>query len=300
MKLLALLLLLSSHSWADSCPDKPVGFGFSSLEELNNSLKNSYSVVEHCQQHKNLFQDFKNQKSDANDMANAIEKSRLIILGEEHLTPSQRNLGQLFSEIKMKNNRINCLFLEFHPNNKAVKALIEGGRPDSYIYLQHFELVTSARSANVKIFAVDGRDPNRKTDSDMSIKESNQAIFKNIKKLFDSNECDSGVLLIGKAHVEHPQIQIDPKDSIKTFFSESNYSTTAINLVYTGKNVYRDNIDQQWNWSICKDDLFTPLKTQISIGRKRLNEVSGMVVFPVKTFDYYLFLPEVEEKRLYP
>lgn len=40
-------------------------------------------------------------------------------------------------------------------------------------------------------------------------------------------------MIVGKAHIEHPQIQIDIKDSLKTFFNNSQISTVAINLIYT-------------------------------------------------------------------
>lgn len=305
IKKLLISILLSSSAYAEPCTNKPsVGFGFATLDQMRSQINKSYSVKEHCKEHREIFSRLENQKSDVQEMNAAVGNSKLIILGEEHNTPSQRDYGKVFADLKKQNSKIDCLFLEWNPNDPEAQKLIKGERPNSYNYFGHYELVASARASQTKIFAVDNRDKTTKydpKDTGNYVRESNVGIYKNVKQLFDSGACNAGILLIGKAHVEHPQIQIDPKDSIKTFFEADDIPTTAINFIYSGKNVYADNIDQQWNWNICPDDaLFAPLKTQVIIGKDRLNKTEGMVIYPVKTFDYYMFLPEVESKRLYP
>jgi len=106
-------------------------------------------------------------------------------------------------------------------------------------------------------------------------------------------------MVVGKAHIEHSQIQIDPKNSLKTFFKNAQIPTIAINLVYTGKNVYADNYDQQWKWNICNENPPLPLDALGAVKRDRLNSHGSLVVIPIITYDYFLFLPEVEKKRLY-
>lgn len=298
-----IFILFSLQAGASDCPERSVGFGFASLDAMRNSINKSYDVNQHCQKHKKILGDFKNQKSDVALMAKSVARSKLVILGEEHHTPAQRDYGLVFEELKGMNPKVDCLFLEWSPRDEGAKRLIEGQRPESYMYLQHYEIVSAALKAKTKIFAVDGRDQSKKTnprDLATYVRDSNEAIFKNIQNLFDSGTCAAGVLVIGKAHVEHPQIQIDPKDSIKSFFERSEIPVVAINFVYTGKNEYANNIDQQWQWNVCTDEPVASLKAQIVISKDRLNKSDAIVITPVSSFDYYLFMPEVDQKRMYP
>lgn len=288
---------------ASDCPDRPVGFGFASLEEIRNSLNKSYDVKLHCERHKEALTGLAKQETDAKLMDKSVVDSQVIILGEEHTTPSQRDYGQVFNNLKKNNSRINCLFLEWNPSDVEAQKMIQGQKPESYMYLQHFEIVAAALKSQTKVFAVDGRDQSKKYEpGDLAnyVRNSNAAIFGNIKKLVDSGTCAAGVLLVGKAHVEHPQLVIDPKDSLKTFFEKNGTPVVAINLVYTGKNEYADNVDQQWQWNICPDDPVTALKSQIVVSRDRLNKTDAIAIDRVRSYDYFLFMPEVEQKRLYP
>lgn len=303
--LLLVSILLSSSVYAEPCSDKPsVGFGFATLEQMRNQINKSYIIKEHCKKNKEIFSQLEGQKSQTQEMSKAIGNSKLVILGEEHNSPAQRDYGKIFDDLKKQNSKIDCLFLEWNPNDLEAQKLINGERPNSYNYFGHYELVASARASQVKIFAVDNREKTTKydpKDSQNYIRQSNLGIYKNIKKLFDSGTCNKGVLLIGKAHIEHPQIQIDPKDSVKTFFEADGITTTAINFIYSGKNVYSDNFDQQWAWNICPDDgISSPLKARVAIAKDQLNKTEGMAIYPVISFDYYLFLPEVDSQRLYP
>lgn len=302
MILPVLTFLFLSISNANDCGKKPaVGFGFSSLEELKSQINKSYSIKDHCKKHVDVASSLSDQKSDEEALEKSISSSKLILMGEEHHTPSQRNYGDLLKNIKQKKPGLNCVFLEFNPNDEDVKKLINGEPTDSFNHWQYLELVTAARGMGIKVFAVDGRDQSIKPDSQnisSYIRSSNSYIHKNVKTLFDSETCSSGIMPVGKAHIEHPQIQINIKDSLKTFFENSQIPTVAINLVYTGKNVYSENHDQQWKWNIC-DETPLPLKKQMVIKRDRLNSENGMVIFPVNTYDFYLFIPEVESNRLY-
>lgn len=303
---LIILIVISTSlpclTHAVDCPDNsPIGFGASGLRQLGQQLKKVPSIKEQCQIHKAAFSHLQNQNSEI--MNKSIAAAKLIILGEEHQTPAQRDYDKIFDQLKMNNEQIDCLFLEWNPNDEDAKKLIRG-ESVSFTYLQHSEIVKAAIDSKVKIFAVDGRDKNKIFDSKDAlnyIRESNESIFKNTKKLFDSGSCSAGIMLIGKAHVEHPQFQIELRDSIKSFFIRDGISTVAINLVYSGKNVYADNFSQEWAWNICStDDSIVPLKKQVLVEKSKLNETEGMVVFPVRTFDYYLFLPEVDQKHLFP
>lgn len=300
---LALILtIFACLARAKQCPEGPtIGFGIATLEQLGKKIEKSPDIKDQCQKHKEALSNLQNQNSEITN--ESITNSKLIILGEEHQTPAQRDYAKIFDQLKTNNEKIDCLFLEWNSKDEDAQKLIRG-ESVPFTYLQHFEIVKAAIASKVKVFAVDGRDKNKKFDSQDAlnyIRESNEATYKNTKRLFDSGACNAGIMLIGKAHVEHPQFQIDPKDSIKSFFTRGGISTVAINLVYSGKNVYADNTDQQWAWNICPEDNFiAPLKNQVLVEKSKLNESKGMVIFPVKTFDYYLFLPEVDQKHLYP
>lgn len=301
--LLISFLFFFNAAKASDCPDRPVGFGFASLEEMRNSLNKSYDVKLHCERHKVTLTGLAKIETDVALMDKSVADSQVIILGEEHTTPSQRDYGQVFHNLKKNNSQINCLFLEWNPSDVEAQKLIQGQKPESYLYLQHFEIVTAALKSQVKVFAVDGRDQSKKFEPKNLanyVRDSNATLFKNIKKLVDSGTCTAGVLLVGKAHVEHPQLVIDPKDSLKTFFEKSGMPVVAINLVYTGKNEYADNFDQQWQWNICPNDPVPPLKSQVIISRDRLNKSDAITIDRIRSYDYFLFMPQVDKKRLYP
>lgn len=165
MLLPVLTLLFLSISSANDCGKKPtVGFGFSSLEELKSQINKTYSIKNHCKKRVEVTSSLGDQKSDEETLDKSILSSKLILMGEEHHTPSQRTHGDLLKNIKQKKPGLNCVFLEFNPNDEEVKKLINGESTNSFNHRQYLELVNTARELEIKVFAVDGRDQTKKFD----------------------------------------------------------------------------------------------------------------------------------------
>jgi len=291
--------LFQSLSSAELCNQQiPAGFSpFSKLAEMTTDL---------CNQHLKIFSNLNDLKFDDEQLSESVAQSDLIILAEEHLNPYQRHYDRLFMKLKMDNPKIDCVFLEFNKNDPNAKKMIEGDSSLELNYRQHNKLIESAKRSQTKIFFVDERDPNIKVSDgvDKYVKQSNEAIYKNIKALYDSKDCEAGILVVGKAHVETPQLPINPINSLKTMFENSQFSSTAINLVYTSKNVLkdpRDAYDYEMKWKICEQQSqeFTPISKSGAVSKKNLNSTPGMSLVPVDKIDYYLFMPKVEVKEVF-
>jgi hypothetical protein len=285
---------------AQICPPKNE-VNFSSLLDTNKKINEVIDRSEFCKQHENEFNNISTYKNDNKKFNRSLSEAKLIILGEEHVNPIQRNYADYLEQILKQNSKIDCVFLEWNPSDINVQKLIKGEKLSSIKFDQHYELVQAALKRNIKIFAIDGRDQTRSfelEDSDNYIHDSNKAMHKNIKQKFDSKTCKNGVLLVGKAHIENSIAYVKPEHALNAIFKKDGISTVAINMIYTGKNVYSDRYDQEWIWNICFKNIIRPVTNQVVIGKEKLNSNDKLSLFYVNSFDFNMYLPEITDPKI--
>lgn len=91
--------------------------------------------------HEKEFNAISNYTADNKKFNKDLSHSKLIILGEEHVNPIQRNYADYLDQILDQNNKVDCLFLEWNPDNPEAQKLFKGKKSFSLQYDQHLELV---------------------------------------------------------------------------------------------------------------------------------------------------------------
>lgn len=236
------------------------------------------------------------QKNELSNKASPLHKFDLktvatkdvVLLGEEHTFAEVKDLSMILALIK--NNKTEqkniCLFLEFPKSLKLQEfksSLTEPSMfPSQRKYRKYYSGILEA--AEKHKYQVHFVDHEKQLQQNLSLNERDKAMAMNMSQLIDSEDCASGVLIVGKAHISPDE---DARTLVRDHLDELGLSTATLNIQYAQDKVINSSL-KSWN-DLC------PEKAQ-KLDEPRIFEnkaLSGLAIYPRlyrgSLFDYFDF-----------
>ena len=203
----------------------------------------------------------------ANTMGYAFDKfdwsvldRQLVVIGDNHAYTSPDDIFAIEQRLPQIQRGKACLFLEF-PISIDIETFkqklnIDPDDSEQKAYIQYYrQIVNQAESLGLQIHLVDHPD-NFKQEQTMSLRNTTMAA--NIKNLFDSSICSSGIQIVGEAHIAPDD---DTFGSIRDSITNLELTNAAINFVYATKLPLSPNLEK-WNFA-CNEKSFVPSSSVI-------------------------------------
>lgn len=234
----------------------------------------------------------------------SIRQSQVVIAGDVHFLTEFKAIAKLVQEFQKQHSKNSCVAFELPAReydtdtfmNNIVDIVTESEASKDFktdsdlqnyvetlkrLHIYYFPIVHYATQLNMKVKSVDHKDK----WGPMAMDLRNQAINENIQKLLLTKECESVLLVIGKAHLSSDAGQF----RIQNLLKSDKFKVTSINLQMTQESAIPEDAR---SWEVCEG---TKLKKVTDYSAIANSSLTGQPVLTGNTlwkdFDFTLLIP---------
>ena len=200
----------------------------------------------------------------------STQKTQVIILGENHHSPSFDFLPELIEGLISKDKAINCLLIEEESKFADSGELMSEGSTELDYYYAWKKSAAAAVKLGAKVYFIDDRNLPRENgnllfymDDPRAMELRNQSMSVRISQLISTGICSAAIAINGKEHL-FDDFSENKYHSLQSLVRAKGISTRTVNLqdffrpdfsdtARSKEGIFRRSTyaDYSWNWIDC-------------------------------------------------